>query len=66
MYQAKFGVKKFFPLLRPGTPPQKSETWDPPRKSETWDPGKKYEFGMFQCMACACILIWGGPGNLFL
>ena len=22
--------QKFFPLLRPGTPPRKSETWDPP------------------------------------
>ena len=40
--------QKFFPLLRPGTPPEnlrpgtppKSETWDPlpPPKSETWDP----------------------------
>ena len=46
--------QKFFPLLRPGTPPlkiwdqwppQKIWDWGPPQKSETRDPPKKSETG---------------------
>ena len=33
--------KKFFPLLRPGTPPPwKSETWDPPKNLTPGTPPK--------------------------